>query len=268
MRRCWAWFSVVVVVNLVAACARPSLESVSAGQVGCSPSEIKIHQYEAGFGIGQSSETWVAYCHNRRFICSKIDSGGDSLSTQVSCKEAIEDAPAGTPGGAEAKPPVPTEPAPPGAAGFTFGADAEHEQRACEGAGFQWSSSGGELTCSGAVVSPGFDAIVSLRLCDGKVCSISISHRPNASWMTTVGDIKDKLVTKYGPPAERVDMVPFECRKDEASFDRCMENGTMRLRFGWSWPSGQRIALVAGQPTMGGSAAVRIEYSKPVASAL
>lgn len=60
-----------------------SLESASSGQIGCAEQDIAISQDEMGFG----TRTWVASCHGKRFFCSAV--GGES--TQVSCKEALDE---------------------------------------------------------------------------------------------------------------------------------------------------------------------------------
>jgi hypothetical protein len=60
-----------------------SLESASSGQIGCAEEDIFISNDESGFG----TRTWVATCHGKRFFCSAV--GGES--TQVSCKEAMEE---------------------------------------------------------------------------------------------------------------------------------------------------------------------------------
>src|SRR4051794_38400030 len=60
-----AWLS-------LSACV-PSLESRSAGQVGCTPDEISVSNQQTQFGLVQSGETWVAECHGRTFVCSQMN---------------------------------------------------------------------------------------------------------------------------------------------------------------------------------------------------
>jgi hypothetical protein len=250
-----------------------SRQSVSSGQIGCDPSEISISQGETHLGYGENAETWVAECQGRRFYCSRLNTatgtGKDAgIASQVSCKEALSEASTGADGtSGSAAPAIERGPAPVGAAGFTLGADVAHEKSACEGAGNQWQALGAEYTCSGSASPLGFDTKVTLRICDDKVCGISLSHRPAAQWMTFVGDLKDKLEAKYGAPGEADDLVPREC-KDEEAFARCLDAGKMRLRFGWKWPTGEHVALIVGQLNNANAASVLIEYSKPVNSAL
>jgi hypothetical protein len=251
----------LVVVGCLSGC-RQSPATLSSGQIGCDPSHIDISQDEFHPGFFENSQSWVAECGGKRFYCSKLNR---EYGSQVSCKEALDEPKGSTPK-AEAKPTQASGLAPTGAAGFTLGDEISNEQRACEGAGLKWEAAGREFSCSGAVTSLGFDALVTLRACGSKVCGITLRHRPT-SWMSFVADVKDKLQGKYGPPVEADDWVPGGCR-DEDSFAQCLESGQLHLRYGWSWSTRERVALVVGQAQTGGSATVRIEYSKPVDSGL
>lgn len=74
---------------------------MTAGQIGCLQNEITISGSEHSTGWTESSDTWVAECKGRRFICTKTTSGGwastvsgdvnkPTSSSQVACKEALE----------------------------------------------------------------------------------------------------------------------------------------------------------------------------------
>jgi hypothetical protein len=265
MNRGWVGFLAVAVLSLGACHA--SRESVSSGQIGCDPSQISISESETHLGWGDNSETWVAECEGRRFYCSRLNTatGGKygGMSSQVSCKEALSQASSEGSNGPTGWTETATErgPVPAGGAGFTLGADLAHEQTACEAAGNQWQQVGAESTCSGPASPLAFAAQLTLRACGDKVCSISVRHRPPDHWMTFVSDLKARLAEKYGAPSEADEMVPRYCN-DETAFARCLDGGEVRLRFGWKWPSGERVALIVAQLRKGTPAAVYIEYSK------
>ena len=258
-----------VLFVLGALSCRPPAATVSSGQIGCDPSSISISNQDVSSGFGESTETWIAECEGKRFYCSRLTTSGGKYSAgsaQVSCKEALSDAaaPASATGAAPA---IERGAAPLGAAGFNFGAELTEARQACEAAGNKWQARGVDYDCSGPASSLGFDADVVLRVCTGKICGISLSHRPKANWIGFVGDLKDRLVDKYGAPDKAEDMVTRDC-KDEAAFAACLDAGTLTLRFDWRWPTGQRVALVVGQLRGAQAASVLIEYSKPVDSAL
>lgn len=90
----------VLVALLVAACGRmkeevtqphvdpsdPTLSSLSAGAIGCSPTEIQIAEYRSvvrrlGGAFADEIVTWSATCRGRRFYCT------GSRTTQ--CHDAI-----------------------------------------------------------------------------------------------------------------------------------------------------------------------------------
>ena len=60
------------------------MATASSGQVGCSPSDVKISEEETGWG----SKSWVATCHGRRFHCSQVATGKNN--SQVSCSEETQ----------------------------------------------------------------------------------------------------------------------------------------------------------------------------------
>jgi hypothetical protein len=263
--------SLTLALSVVGAC-HASRESVSSGQIGCNPSQISISEGDTHGGFGESSETWVAECEGRRFYCSRLNTAtgigkNSGTASQVSCKEALSQAEGESKGAPPSALVVERGPAPDGAAGFIFGAEPAHEQIACEAAGNKWQAAGASYKCSGAASPLGVDADVTLSVCAGKICSISVRHHPTTKWMTFVGELKDKLEHKYGAPSEADDGVPRYCKGEEA-FARCLDAGEFRLRFGWSWPQGQRVALVVGRSNNSSTAAVLLEYSKTADSAL
>ena len=54
------------------------LQNVTAGHVGCAPSDITISDESTGW----QSASWVATCNGKRYFCSGAGQGN------VSCKEA------------------------------------------------------------------------------------------------------------------------------------------------------------------------------------
>jgi hypothetical protein len=57
-----------------------NLTSISSGQIGCPPEEIRIMEEESGW----VSRTWVAECRGRRFYCAEVSAGD---SAQFDCAE-------------------------------------------------------------------------------------------------------------------------------------------------------------------------------------
>jgi hypothetical protein len=75
------------------ACA-PSRQSKSAGSIGCPPDEIQISGEDSSSGWGSSSDTWVATCRGRQFICSEntvtaSNGKGVGISQGLACTEAL-----------------------------------------------------------------------------------------------------------------------------------------------------------------------------------
>lgn len=117
--------------------------------------------------------------------------------------------------------------------------------------------------CSGAVTDVGFDASVRIDFCHKQSCAITLVHQPSANWIATFGDIKQKLSEKCGPPSLNPESIPESCRK-ETQFVSCLEEGRIRLRFQWEWPTKQRLELTVGKPESGDEpSAIRIKYVSP-----
>lgn len=268
-----AWLS-------LSACV-PSLESRSAGQVGCTPDEISVSNEQTQFGLVQSGETWVAECHGRTFVCSQMnptsqhDDAVASLlaSEQVSCTEAPEspqeqhnrqmreaaDAAAAVP-----KPPS----APPiGVAGFELGQSLGDAQQRCEATGHQWNLLAEDTpTCSGPAADLGFPASVGLRFCAGRECAISVQHRPHKDWSGRVVALKAQLEAKYGAPRETSGPIPEQCRAAQA-FAECLDANRLTLRYAWRWDSGEGIELLVGKPSADVPAQIRLLYTRAAGAA-
>jgi hypothetical protein len=253
---------------------RPSRASQAAGQIGCKPSEITISDETVGEdGFWEGSENWVAECDGRRFICTELTHresvgvivGGEFQSaiahdSHVSCKEELSSSePASS--GANSSPSGPGREPPSSGGGFDLGAKTEVAQAACEAAGHQWQmSSPSQAACSDAVASIGVPTQVSLGLCSGSVCRVTLMHAPDHDWLPVIAEVLKKLEAKYGAPGTRQATVPEDCRAGEA-FVGCLKVRRARLRYAWSWGSGQSITLLVGTPLQGGAPAIRIIYA-------
>jgi hypothetical protein len=223
---------------------------LSSADVPCGQSEIGVYDRTTHEGVDE----WTATCNGQLFTCTRKRGSGDAECSPLG--ERSDNVSAPKPQTARA----PRAAAPDGAAGFAFGTSLEEAQKTCEAAGYGWSPSGNEWTCSAAPMSVGFEAVVNVRACSGQVCAISLIHRPQEDWPAFIGETKDRLVAKYGVPTESDDMVPRTCRAPR-EFAACIERGELKLRFSWAWPSGERVALVAGK--FGNeTGSVRLDYGR------
>lgn len=252
----------------------PSKEARSAGEVGCSPDEIMISEDRYHFGLVQSSQTWVATCRGRSFICSQLNETDDDdglghllAAKRVSC---TEEAPSpqevrNKEMYAEAQRRAmmpPRSPPPEGAAGFEFGASAERVRLACEAAGHEWNAVGAENGwCSGPAKDLGMPVSVALRFCKDRACRISLEHRPSSKWSSKVAMLKASLVSKYGDPKQRTPLIPEKCR-GEVQFEQCLETRELTLRYEWAWPTGALIEMNVGKNEGAEPAAIRVLYRR------
>ncbi len=276
MKRCWSVVAVVALVVGSVGC-RPSRTAQSAGEIGCQPGDITISEETVGHdGLYSGTENWVAECNGRRFICTEnmrrfgvaTTSGGSALVTDrnVSCtaEYSSSSASSGTvdrSSDAADAPAAPARQPPESGGGFELGASVEAARAACEGAGHEWQSpTPSQATCSDAAVSIGVPTRVELGLCSGNVCRVTLVHEPEASWLTVLSDLRSKLESKYGPPGTRQGRVPENCQSADAFAD-CVKTRRVRLRYGWTWGSGQSILLLVGMPLEGNVPAIRITYA-------
>ena len=275
------WFvwrgSGFVLVVLAVACA-PSRESITAGQIGCPPDEVTIGNEASSGGLFQSSETWSAECRGRKFVCGKLTTGSISdtddplliqpTDSDVTCREELGTdkplaiGPSGSSAAAASPATAKATAAPTGGAGFELGGTRDTARAACESAGNKWELSGSVASCSGPATKLGFDVGVTFDLCRDRVCKITIAHSPETKWASALAELKTKLSEKYGVPADSDASLPSNCRSDSEML-ACFDKG-LRLRFGWSWKSGETLRLSAGKPETGdGPAAIRLEYARP-----
>lgn len=267
----------VLGVSLVG--CHPSRESLTAGQIGCPPSEVSTFGASASGGWNQIAETWTAECRGRRFVCSEVTTSSwdldwlfsdstSSVDSDVSCREELSNTEATAasrpPAGARVASSVP----PSGGAGFELGASRATARQRCESAAHRWEGEDGEhASCSGTASELGFAATTELTFCRESVCGVTLSHTPEAHWMRPFTDLDAMLTAKYGPASKRRVLVPSMCRTDE-QFDRCARDGTLALSVSWHWPTGQRLRLSLGKASrLTGESAVRLTYVKAPSAA-
>jgi hypothetical protein len=264
------------VLAVLSSCV-PTRESLVAGRIGCPPNEITISDEASDIGWAESTETWVAECRGRRFICTKASHAANGMvgskplfvsTSDVECSPEVGSVPATasapTPAAEPAKPTAPKASPPTGGAGFEFGADLATARAACEGAGEQFETDGEKsATCTGPVTPLGFAVRMGLKLCGEKVCAIIAEHHPETDWLGTIVELRSKLETKYGPPSVRDGEIQLECRSKEA-FVGCLKRRQVSLRYGWKWSSGQSITLTVGVPNEEREPALRLHWAKPL----
>jgi hypothetical protein len=269
-RRWGAALSALALGSLLFACA-PSREALTAGEVGCPPSEVSVSNEESSSGWGQSADTWIAECRGRRFVCSEVVTSGvdygwlfsddvDSRDSDVSCHEELSAAPA-QPKAAEAALAPRSEP-PSGGAGFELGLARAEARARCEASGHSFRDEGAQAFCSGPALPLGFEASPQLTFCNEVLCGITIAQVPPSSWATAFRDLDARLTDKYGPATVRRVRIPSVCRTPE-QFDRCALDGALDFEVRWQWPEGVRLKLLLDKPAAPGVAAVRLMYSVP-----
>ena len=60
-------------------------KSISAGQIGCSPEDIRIVDKPS-----MMKAHWTAECRGRKFICSQQSASTEGSSASYSCKEELK----------------------------------------------------------------------------------------------------------------------------------------------------------------------------------
>ncbi|HTV20586.1 MAG TPA: hypothetical protein VMG12_18005 [Polyangiaceae bacterium] len=253
------------------ACA-PSRQALTAGEVGCPPSELSISGEASSTGWSQSADTWVAECRGRRFICSEVTTSSldydwlfsnsvDSRDSDVSCHEELS---ASAPLKIEPRePPLTPRSAPPsGGAGFELGSSRQATRERCVSSGHEFRDEGAQTFCSGAAAALGFDASMRLTFCKDTLCGITISQMPKSAWATAFKDLDMRLTEKYGPATVRQVRVPSMCRSNE-QFDRCATDGALDFEVRWQWPEGDRLRLLLDKPATAGEASLRLMYVMP-----
>ena len=251
-------------------------ESVTAGQVGCTPGEIAISDVSHDSGIFESSSSWRAQCRGRTFVCSRRDAtnpwndswfslpGGD---TDVSCHAEEEPALPIAKRVARRVRPSSAEQPPRAPLGFSLGASSTQIAKHCRAAGRRYRQhSDSQAQCSGGAPSMGLTGDTHLRFCGEHLCSVELTSAPGDHWERHLLRLRSGLAKKYGEPSVLTGRVPDHCR-GHAAFDRCVSEGVLQLRYSWRWTEGQLIHLVLGRPVTGprrhrygGRPALRLSY--------
>jgi hypothetical protein len=269
------WLLPVALAATLAGCV-PSRESLTAGQIGCPPSEVSTSNPSSSGGWNQSAETWTAECRGRRFVCSEVTTSSfdldwlfsdasDSIDSDVSCHEELGPTHARALASPRSDGPVTASSVPPiGGAGFELGLSRAAARQRCEGAAHRWEAiDAGHASCSGTATPLGFPATTGLAFCAAVLCGITVSHTPTAHWIRPFSALQTTLAAKYGAASKRRLRIPSMCRTDE-QFDRCALDGTLDLSVSWQWPTGQRLRLSLGRASPhAGESAVRLTYVMP-----
>lgn len=262
-------FAVLSASNLLG-CIAPSRQAMTAGEVGCPPSELTISDEASSSGWAQSAETWSASCRGRRFICTEVTTSSvdyswlfsdsvDSRDSDVSCHEEISR----TPLKIEPREALTPLSAPPsGGAGFDLGSARTSARERCEASGHAFRDEGAQTFCSGAAAPLGFEASTQLTFCKDVLCGITVSQMPKSAWAAAFKDLDVRLTEKYGPATVRRVRVPSMCRT-EAQFDRCATDGALDFEVRWQWPRGDRLRLLLDRPAPSSEASLRLMYVMP-----
>ena len=241
---------------------------MTAGEVGCPPSELSISGETSSSGWSQSADTWIAECRGRRFVCSEVTTSSidydwlfsnsvDSRDSDVACHEELSERPPLQVAERQA-PPVPRSAPPSGGAGFELGSARDTTRARCESSGHSFRDEGAQTFCSGAAAPLGFEASTQLTFCNDTLCGIGVSQVPKDNWAEAFKALDARLTEKYGPATLRQVRVPVMCRTPE-QFDRCALDGALDFEVRWQWPEGTRLRLVLDRPAAG-AAALRLVY--------
>jgi len=223
------------------------MEGQSAGLTGCHESELVISEQDSSM----STETWIATCNGRRFVCSRATMGPTAYA--ASCTpESSEKKAAAAPqaaNAAETPAPKPTSKAPTGAGGFHFGQTRDDAQSACTGGNFEFSPTDkGGSRCSGLLAELGYKAAAELEFCGDAVCKIALvldATTPGEELLKSFRSLNTSLTKKYGEPAKKLTTLPSECTG--AKVDECLKSGDIALSRTWSWPTA-KVQLWLNQP--------------------
>lgn len=265
---CFAVTGALLATVFVAIGCRPSLKARSAGSVGCSPGEIVISEQDSSrVGLAEVTTTWVAECRGQRFVCSEnYHSAYAETSSETHCTPERD--PDANKADSASKPVAVVAnkdrvAAPVGGGGFDFGTDRATAQTTCENASLTWTKlADSKFLCSGSPIDLGFPAEVVVDVCRGVVCGVTVDHRPKARWLSVFGDLKGQLDTKYGAPEPTAISVTSDCREDSQLLG-CIESESVRMRYTWTWPSGERMNLFLGMGDgSAGTPAIRLQYVK------
>ncbi|HEX6273490.1 MAG TPA: hypothetical protein VFZ53_10625 [Polyangiaceae bacterium] len=227
----------------------PSLEGQSAGLTGCRESELEISDVDSSIG----SETWIATCNGRRYVCSQPTMGPTAYNASCTAQNSGEERPTPSkraPAPEESTAAAKKRSAPPnGAGGFQFGQSRDDVQSACVGGNFEFTTAGDNgARCSGLLANLPFKAAAQFSFCGETVCKIAIvvdTSELGATLLASYKRIDDALTKKYGKPAKRSTKLPARCSEDMVR--ECLKEGNVSLQRTWEWPTAS-VRLSLKQP--------------------
>jgi hypothetical protein len=227
----------------------PSLEGQSAGLTGCRESELQISDIDSSL----ASETWIATCNGRRYVCSQPTMGPTAYSASCTPQHTDEERPAPPKRAPSSEERVASvqkrSPPPKGAGGFQFGQTRDEVQSACTGGSFEFAAAGDNgARCSGLLANLPFKAAAQFSFCGEAVCKIAIvvdTSELGATLLTSYKSVNDALTKKYGKAAQRITKLPSRC--SEANVRECLKEGVVTLQRTWEWPTAS-VRLSLRQP--------------------
>src|SRR6202043_729516 len=116
--------------------------------------------------------------------------------------------------------------APEGAAGFKLGEDAPAVEKTCTNAGHTWKALPDDrFSCSGAPVDLGFPVNTGGKLCEGRLCAVSIHAAREETWAELAARYAKLLASlqdKYGSPANEASEALGDC---SSPLTECFKRG-------------------------------------------
>ncbi len=254
-------FAAAAILVCATGCAdSDSLRSISAGHVGCTYDEIEVSDESGAIG----SRRWTATCRGQTYYCSANQAGyglsyactpAASTGSTLTVTASANPSPLAGSNSGEA---------PRGAAGFTFGAGAGAAQQLCTDAGLTFKALPEDrFSCSGAPSDVGFPVATIGRLCDGKLCAVSIDAAREGTWPQLAerfAKLRSSLAAKYGSPAAQATDALDDCTDDVSS---CFAKGRIKTHAAWRWPNGQVLNLTLSGGVVGARPALWVIYRKP-----
>jgi hypothetical protein len=132
-------------------------------------------------------------------------------------------------------------------AGFTFGSPVAEAKTLCEGSGKTWvTTDAAHASCSGPAEDIGFDSPVGLKVCEDRLCGLTLTTRPSSEtkqtrpWVDRLGELREALVHRYGRFDSSDSEIPSGCLDGEVL--PCFERG-LKVAYNWKWGGGQRLKL-------------------------
>ncbi len=156
--------------------------------------------------------------------------------------------------------------APIGAAGIAFGQTVSEVDALCKASGNKGTpplkTPDLFYNCFGSTTSELPDVRqVSAKMCDGRVCSISISIPLSAGerWVGRFTQLEKNLTGRYGPAHERRRIQPSACESAKA-FPACLADKTVTYSSRWVWSTPEVAVGIDLYPTASGPPNIALTY--------